>query len=512
MRDINTTLRAGFSPVVPEARIEAELTREMREAREDADLDAALAERTEEPRQADMIGAALAPGPVQRAVLTIPPVLQASTSVLAGQAGTGKTYLAKAWVAQEPGVVLAATTGIAATNLGEGTTINALLKYFDSASLEENFVSGRLTATLGKLYKSGVRRILCDEVSMMDARQITVITRALKELGGRAYAADVQLTDEVRASMEAEGLNPEERLPIGLTFLGDACQLPPVDGAFFFTSPEWPEYAAHTHTLTEIRRQSDRPFMEALQACRRGDVRAVLDFFGPRLVRQSDPNFAGTTIYATNDACARFNALKMDRLRTTPVAYPTRRWGTARSDWKNIPDVLTLKEGALVMLLANKRGPGLAGMPGKLIYANGDLGTVRYLADDRIGVELQRTGQVQEVGYLSRANTVPVDGARKKELRETGLAHLITDDGKFETVGTVDYLPVRIAYASTVHRSQGLSLDRVQVNLNEGMFKQPSMTYVALSRARTAEGLRLVGTTAGLAKRVTVHAQVKEWI
>ena len=81
-----------------------------------------------------------------------------------------------------------------------------------------------------------------------------------------------------------------------------------------------------------------------------------------------------------------------------------------------------------------------------------------------------------------------------------------------EVVGTVEYLPLRVAYGSTTHKSQGLSLDHVQINLRDGFFKSPGMTYVALSRCRTAEGLRIVGTVDGLRDRCKVDPRVRQWV
>jgi ATP-dependent exoDNAse (exonuclease V) alpha subunit len=293
-----------------------------------------------------------------------------------------------------------------------------------------------------------------------------------------------------------------------LILVGDFCQLPPVKAPFAFESVEWPLYAANTHTLTEIRRQADAEFIRAIQAARRADVAQVVGYFGPRLVREMDFHFPGTTIFAKNEEVDRFNQLRLDEVDKPLRSFASTRWGVEPGDWRNIPPAIALKEGARVMLLANLRVYG----SNQLIYANGDLGTVLHLDPDRgtVVVTLDRTKKDVAVEWVTRRHEVPLESGRRKALTEAGHPERVRD--RWEIIGEITYLPVRLAYATTVHKSQGLSLDSVQVNTNGGMFTQPGLLYVALSRARTAEGLRLIGTPEGLARRCTVHPKVRTWL
>ena len=125
-------------------------------------------------------------------------------------------------------------------------------------------------------------------------------------------------------------------------------------------------------------------------------------------------------------------------------------------------------------------------------------------------VRLQRTGEVEAVFPVSREVKVPCDAARRAKLRADGLGDRL--DEEFEIVGGITYMPLRVAYATTVHKSQGLSLDAVQVNVRDPFFEAPGMLYVALSRARTPEGLRLVGSRAALLARTTCSHKLKEWL
>lgn len=440
-------------------------------------------------------------------------------SVLAGTAGTGKSFFAREWAASTKGVVLAATTGIAAINLG-GITINGLLGYYDTASLRDSYVAGFLELRLRKWHKSGLRRIVLDEMSMLDAEQLTLLTKALEDVAGRGYAMAGDVDDEDEGQLEnASSEDAENENPISLTLVGDFAQLPPVKAPFAFESPEWERYQAHCLTLTEIKRQADRDFIEALQAVRVGDGARALPFFQDRFQTTTDQHFPGPTLFAKNEQVGRFNMLRHEELTSTLHQFHGRSWLTPGrkepGEWKNIPrgrdgqPLIQLKEGALVMILANK--PDLD-MPGSFTYVNGDLGEL--VGPTAIGncanVRLHRTGEVVMVAPVTREIKIPLEVGRRKALKAEGHGDRV--EGRWEIVGGITYMPLRLAYATTVHKSQGLSLDQVQININDGFFSTPGMLFVALSRARTSEGLRIVGSPAAFLARCTVDPKVKGWL
>jgi len=451
---------------------------------------------------------------------------------LSGTAGTGKTTIARALIAREPkgSIILAATTGIAAVNLGEGTTINAALKYFDTASLRDNFTHGQLTSIIRKHKRCGVKRILIDEKSMMNGEQLTMIVRACEEANLVAGAAEAAADDEF--SYEHGVPKASESDPIGVTLIGDFGQLSPVPDTdertgkkipiqYCFDSPEWHHFTDHRTILTKIHRQEHADFVAGLHAIRKAQVAAALQFFTTnRFSDTTDENFQGTTILAKNDAVDRHNQLRMDRLTTPSMTYETVRKGKPRGDWKQIPDRLMLKEGALVMILANRREyEDEEDQTGRLIYANGDLGELMQADKDGWWVKLHRTGVAVRVYPVHRENTIPLEPGRKKELIEQyGLervnAEFITEKGKGknEIVGTIDYMPLRCAYACTVHKTQGLTLDNVQVNIRDPFFAHPGMLFVALSRARSIEGLRIVGNQRGFVERCRIEPRVQPWL
>lgn len=430
-------------------------------------------------------------------------------SYLAGIAGTGKTFYAKEWAAREKGVVLAATTGIAAINLG-GQTINGLLGYFDTESLRDAYVGGFLESRLRKLHQAGLRRIILDEVSMLDGQQLTIFAKVLEELGGRGYAFGGDQPEYEGEEPEGPGEEPGE-YPVKLTVVGDFAQLPPVKAPFAFESPEWWRFQQATKKLTEIRRQTDRDFVEALHAVRRGDPALALEYFGDRLVPTTDNSFDGPTLLARNESVWRFNDLRLSQLRTPETRWSSTRWVAdghkPRSEWKLIPDELILKEQALVMILANARDPE---DPRRFLYVNGDLGHLVSQEGSQALVRLERTEEVVRVVPVTREIKIPLEVGRAKKLKAEGLGDRI--EGRWEIVGGVTYMPLRCAYATTVHKSQGLSLDKVQVNIRDHFFSTPGMLYVSLSRARTSEGLRLVGSPTAFAQRCSVDAKVAAWL
>lgn len=415
---------------------------------------------------------------------------------LTGEAGTGKTYELKRRIAEDPSYgVLCATTGIAAVNLGT-ITINSLLKFFDTESLEDAYTSGRLGRTLKELVtEEGVHKLCIDEVSMMDAKQLDLIYRAMNETNGMMAVRECH--------------------PLGLVVTGDFCQLAPIKAKWAFEAECWPRFAENTTRLQKIWRQDNPEFLSAINALRRGDggkataILRTLCKFEPNV----DTRWDGTTILPKNDEVDRMNYLCLSRVTGRPITVRSRRWGKSAGENKNIPDQLALKLGALVMLLANERGT--------FNYVNGDTGhIVDYReTEGQFVIELIRTGKLVCVGKLHRTvvSKMTPEGWDEKngEVIDAGMPvpfGRVSRQKNLWHVGGVEYFPIRLGYASTVHKTQGLSLDRVQVDCRGGFFGAPAMAYVAVSRCRTPEGLRIVGSPETFAKRVKVAPEVVQWL
>lgn len=295
-----------------------------------------------------------------------------------------------------------------------------------------------------------------------------------------------------------------------------------------FESRFWPRFAANETRLTKIWRQADPQFLAALNFARAGRGReavGVLQAAGQRFENFVDHDFDGTTLVGKNDEVDRLNQIRLDKVRGRLIALPARRWaaaGRVRPEWKHIPERTLIRENCYVMILSNLYEEG------RLVYANGDCGWVRGVQTGVPGVpplvmvELVRTGETVGVTPLVRA----VDWSEKQEWARGGewSEQGTESDGRYcaephyrkkkkrWVTGQVEYYPIRLAYASTTHRSQGLSLDKVQIDFRGWMFKNAAMTYVAMSRARTLQGLRLVGTPQLLQERCVVDPKVARWL
>jgi ATP-dependent DNA helicase PIF1 len=419
---------------------------------------------------------------------------------ITGEAGSGKTFLVKSEIEADPTYgALCATTGIAAVNLGS-TTINSLLGFYDTDSMRDAYQRGSLNAKIHKIALKGCKRIVLDEASMMDKFQLDILYEAVKAV------------NQYKSTKE----------PMGITLVGDLCQLPPIcKGAkpghnplWIFKADCWEKFAANTTRLTKIWRQNDPEFLAAINHLRRGQGAEAAEIL--KTLTRFEPTtnglFEGTTILPLNDEVDRHNFVRLGRVNGKPCVVQSRRWGKQSGEWrKNIPESMQLKIGAYVMILAND-SPSFS-------YVNGDTGYIRDFDGNSFTVELVRTQQCVQIGLLHRTVALrepPMDNT-DGPWAEAGFIPPFgrvsyNEEKELWHHGGVLYYPLRLAYASTVHRSQGLSLDRVQIDIRGGFAGAPSMSYVAVSRCRTPQGLRIVGTTDLLAKRCCIDPEVKPWL
>lgn len=430
-----------------------------------------------------------------------------------GRAGTGKTYnLLKDSAAPDSKIKLCASTGIAAVNLGT-TTVNATLRYFDTASLRDAYLSGSLTRTMHDLALA-YRWLAIDEGSMVEADQLDLIYRGAEE--ANKYK-DV-----------------EE--PFGIRLVGDFAQLPPVQGRWAFEADCWRHFSAKTTRLEKVWRQDGGPFLDALNYAREGRGGPAAETLESAMALSSsagtsgaqecstwnnsrDEEFDGTTILPKNQLVNRHNALVLARHPGKVIEVKSRRWGKQRSEWGEnsrthewgIPPLTEFKIGAYVMILANAAD---------FEYANGDCGHIEELVGGAFQIRLVRTGEVVSVPKIIRA----VDDRSKPEGWHGLVVPKNEDFGGWRAeahfrgqarryvFGQVEYYPLRLAWASTVHKSQGLTLDRVQVDFRDRFFASPAMLYVALSRCRTLGGLRLVGMKDIFVRACQMDQRVRDYV
>ncbi|MGC6499571.1 MAG: ATP-dependent DNA helicase [Henriciella sp.] len=374
---------------------------------------------------------------------------------LTGRAGTGKTTLLRRFMADAGDTALVlAPTGVAAMNAG-GQTLHSFFK-FPPRLIEPQDVKRLRTARLMKAAET----IIIDEISMVRSDMMDAIDRSLK-------------------------LNRGSKRPFGgvrMILSGDLHQLPPVvrgeeaeilseryGGPYFFNAPAFREGEFALLALKHVFRQADPRFLALLGAMRQArltpsDERLLQDLVSDRTaVEASDTH----VVLTPNNANAfRINQARLDELGGQQKIFEARVNGTF--DEKSYPTEadLELKVGARVMLIKNDP-------EGR--WVNGSLATVEGFNGANVLVALD--GHVYEIEPAAwEKYRYSLDPETKKVSREV--------------VGTFRQLPVRLAYAVTIHKAQGLTLDKVYIDLDRGMFAH-GQAYVAFSRARSLDGLEI---------------------
>lgn len=369
---------------------------------------------------------------------------------LTGEPGAGKTYVINRYVAwlRERGIepAITASTGIAATHVG-GMTIHAwsgvgIKKELSDWDLEAMHEREPLVRRV-----RGADVLIIDEVSMLDARLLTLVDRALCSL---------RHSDKPFGGLQ-------------VVFVGDFFQLPPVNKdkeqtKFSFESQAWEDANPLVCYLSEQHRQDDGLFLQLLAAMRSGELEDEhRELLRTRYEAQGAPELA-TRLYPHNEDVDRINAQALERIEAPAKVYRMRTSGSATlvEALKRgclSPEMLSLKEGASVMFTRNNFERG---------YVNGTLGTVEDWSDAGWPQVRTRDGKLIE--------------AEPEEWR--------IEDGK-RVLAQINQVPLRLAWAMTVHKSQGMSLDAAVMDLS-GAFEY-GQGYVALSRVRTLDGLYLLG-------------------
>ena len=375
---------------------------------------------------------------------------------LTGRAGTGKTTLLKYFAEHTPArCVLCAPTGIAALNLG-GQTIHSFFRIKPNDPLDPLSLK-KLPAKTADSFDI----LIVDEASMLRADLLDAIDLILKKS-----------TDNPR--------------PFGgkkIILCGDLWQLPPVveeyDPNFLnyfnmlYKSPYFFDALCLGQTPLKVlelkhnfRQSQDDDFAELLNKIRAGTItQSELDseLNTPRALSAPDGG-AAITLTATNYTAQRRNALMLAKLPGESFSYQAEI--SENFNKKTIPaePLLTLKKGAKIMMLVNDK-----------YWVNGDIGTVEDLGPSYIRVNIGGAVYSVEPHTWQEIKYEPLPAGNKL----------------IPTVkGTFTQYPLKLAWAITIHKSQGLTFDSICLDMDRGAFAA-GQTYVALSRARTLGGVYL---------------------
>lgn len=380
-----------------------------------------------------------------------------------GKAGTGKSYLLRYFVEKTAKrVVLLAPTGVAALNIG-GQTIHSFFGFPPQLINEDEITLA--PAARRQLYRQ-VDTIVIDEVSMVNANLMDAIDTFMR-INGR---------DETKPFGGAQ-----------VILFGDLFQLPPVvsDKAsqeffafhyaspFFFDAKVFRDLPIRTVELQKNYRQKDARFIELLNAIR---VNQLSDQHREWLNAQYDPAFQPPdsqffmTLTTTNYRADEINARKLAELRATMYSFEADIEGTFEKNAFPTDVILSLKQGAQVIFVKNDNSNR---------WVNGTLGRVTGLDKDWVEVEVVSDNHP----YIYRIERETWTKLKYKFNPYTGR---ITT----EIVGKFTQYPLRLAWAITIHKSQGQTYDRAMIDLTGGAF-EAGQVYVALSRCRSLEGIVL---------------------
>lgn len=372
---------------------------------------------------------------------------------LTGEPGSGKTHTINRYVEwlRERGVppAVTASTGIAATHIGgytvhswSGIGIKREVSDYDIEMIQSR------EKTAKRIIDAKV--LIIDEISMLDAATLGSVDRIVRTLRRRPLA-------------------PEE--PFGglqVIFVGDFFQLPPVSkneqAKFAFESKAWKEANPVICYLNEQHRQEDGDFLDLLSAMRRGAFTSAHRTRLSSRVGILSKQTVATRLYTHNENVDRINTESLGKIEgKTHIFHMTSRGSRPLVESLKAqclsPETLELKENASVMFTRNNFDAG---------YVNGTLGTV--------------------TGFSSLG--VPIVKTRGGATIAAEPAEWVIQDGN-RILAKITQVPLRLAWAITVHKSQGMSLDAAIIDLSQAF--EFGQGYVAISRVRSLSGLFLEG-------------------
>ena len=383
---------------------------------------------------------------------------------LTGKAGTGKTtFLKTVMERSRKRPIVVAPTGVAAINAG-GVTIHSFFQlplspYVPGAKVESKFDFGKEKRKI----IASMDLLIIDEISMVRADLLDAIDNVLRRF---------------REHGEPFG-------GVQLLMIGDLAQLTPVvtpedeqmlrpyyDTPYFFGSKALQQIDYVTIQLSHIYRQQDEAFISLLGEVRDGhpsaEALAKLNArYQPAFVPRKEEPYIRLTTH--NNIANNYNESELQKLPGYAYTYHAEIHGTFPDYSYPTAETLVLKEGAQVMFVKNDPS-------GNHLYYNGRIGRVVEASQTHLSVYCEGDAEAIEVEPLEWENTRYTLNEQTREIVS-------------EVQGTFRQLPLRLAWAITIHKSQGLTFDHAIIDAN--MSFAPGQVYVALSRCRTLEGLVL---------------------
>ncbi|QSW91348.1 helix-turn-helix domain-containing protein [Flavobacterium endoglycinae] len=418
----------------------------------------------------------------EAAAYTLQFINQTQKSIfLTGKAGTGKTTLLREIIATtHKNTVVVAPTGIAALNAG-GVTIHSMFQLPFSAFIPSYQDSSQFTETVKFENKESLRRhfkmnnvkrnvirnmelLVIDEVSMLRADLLDAIDFMMQT---------------VRRDTRAFG-------GVQVLFIGDLLQLPPVirdeewrtlrnyyKGKFFFHSHVVQQNPPLYIELSKIYRQSDDVFISVLNNLRNNqiskeDIEVLNQYVKPDFDLKLNPGYITLTTH--NAKADTINEQAINDLSGNEFTFLPFVVGDFPEKIYPVEENLKLKVGAQVMFVKND-------LSFEKRYFNGKMGVIKSLSDQEIFVH-----------FPEENKTIEVEKYEWKNIRYK--VNELTKDIEEEVLGTFAHYPIKLAWAITVHKSQGLTFEKAALDVSQVFL--PGQAYVALSRLTSLNGLILL--------------------
>ena len=409
-------------------------------------------------------------------------MLSGKNVFLTGKAGTGKsTVLDKFQERCYHECVFLAPTGIAAININ-GSTIHSFFQLKPGLLTPDSIECIESRKHIAMI--RSVRTIVIDEISMVRSDLFVAIDMRLQEItgcnkpfGGKQIilVGDfLQLPPVVKEKTEADYLDRE------------------LGGHYAFQTALWQQADLQCVCLQTVHRQgNDALFMEILNHLRYGELEIrdipleglkkpvnVIEALTRLCVEAAPLDHPPIYLCTTNRTANALNQMHQSRLKGEVHVFRAVIWGRFPEGDQPTPETLALKVGARVMTLTNKRSAD-----GEIEYVNGEIGVIEAMDDGENAVVHVR---------LDRGPTVSIQRTKwsKYEYESEFDANTGKPIVRQREVGTFVQIPLKLAYAVTIHKSQGLTLDCVEVKLGDGCFASGQL-YTALSRCRNIDNLRI---------------------
>jgi ATP-dependent exoDNAse (exonuclease V) alpha subunit len=372
---------------------------------------------------------------------------------ITGSAGTGKTYLLNQYIeylkARKVIPAIVAPTGIAASHL-KGQTIHSFFGIGIRETVDNAFIEVLLSRRYLKKRFENFDVLVIDEISMVSPELFSTMDRVLQAFKN----------------------SPKPFGGVQVIASGDFFQLPPVskepkEKKFAWQSPSWRDLDFRTCYLDVKFRQDDDTLINILDDIRAGDISPrTYETLNSCYLKELDIDYNPTRLYTHNIDVDRINNSELAKLETPAREYIYTSKGSKKHidkifNTSMVMEKVTLKKDAVVIFIKNSP---------EQRYVNGTTGVV--------------------IGF-DKTDGMPIVQTASGEKIFVRYDDWLIEDEEGKNIATVSQIPLRLAWAITIHKSQGMTLDAVEIDLSKTF--EVGQGYVALSRIKSINGLRLIG-------------------